>query len=268
MMLRGKHAGEKIAKLRRWLSAPDQSPTQYKLVNDRLANTGLWFLKGEKYIKWKTNISSFLWLYGIPGSGKSVLCSSIVEDVSRDCECDAGKAIGYYYFSFSTLDEQPPELMVKSLISQISEKCVKIPGSLESVLSSDPTGQRHPPLHKLLEILHAILKELPASYIILDALDECTDREGLLDIIIKMRRWELENLHMLVLSRDELDIRHSIEHIASEADILCLQGKLVNEDIRQYVRYRLIHDKKLKRWHQRDIQEEIETHVMEKAGGM
>lgn len=268
-MLTTDDAGEKLAKLRRWLSAPDPSPTQYKLVNERLANTGLWFLKSQKYTRWKTDIMSFLWLYGIPGSGKSVLCSGIVEDVSRDCESDAGKAIAYYYFSFSSLDDQAPEQMIKSLISQFSEKCVKVPASLESVLSSDPTGQRHPPLHKLLEILREILEGFPASYIVLDALDESRDRERLLDIITKIARWEVENLHMIVLSRDEPEIRHAIENIANETDIIGLQSKVVDEDIRHYVRYRLAHDKKLKRWqNQRDVQEEIEKNVMEKAGGM
>ncbi|KAL1985679.1 hypothetical protein VTN96DRAFT_7546 [Rasamsonia emersonii] len=261
--------GEKLAKLRRWLSAPDPSPTQYKLVNERLANTGLWFLKSQKYIRWKTDIMSFLWLYGIPGSGKSVLCSGIVEDVSRDCESDAGKAIAYYYFSFSSLDDQAPEQMIKSLISQFSEKCVRIPASLESVLSSDLTGQRQPPLHKLLDMLRAIMQEFPASYIVLDGLDECPDREGLLGVLTKIVRWELENLHMIVLSRDEPDIRRSLEDICNEKDTVCLRSGLVDEDIGRYVRHRLANDKKLRRWHKdHEIRQEIETKLIEKAQGM
>lgn len=226
-------------------------------------------MESKQYIQWKTDITSFLWLYGIPGSGKSVLCSAIVEDISRDCEHDAGKAVAYYYFSFSSLDDQAPVQMIKSLISQFSEKCVRVPAGLESVLSSDLTGQRQPPLHKLLDMLRAIVGEFPAAYVVLDGLDECADREGLLGVLTKFVRWELENLHMIVLSRDELDIRRSLEDICNERDTVCLRSGLVDEDIGRYVRHRLANDKKLRRWHKdHEIRQEIETQLMEKAQGM
>jgi hypothetical protein len=269
-MLRDAFTGEKLSRLRRWLSAPDPSHTHYKLTNEHLANTNLWFLKGDKYRFWKKRESdSVMWLYGIPGSGKSFLCSAIVEDISEDCKLDAGKALGYYYFAFSNSDDQAPELMVKSLICQLSERCVRIPAILDSILSTDPTGQRHPPLHRLLEILHAFVQGIPATYIVIDALDECGDRAGLLHIVCRMKQWEVDGLHMIILSRDELDIRSEIQEAVDEDNMVCLHSSLLEGDIRQYVRHRLTNDKKLKRWSQDlEMQEEIEISIMEKADGM
>ncbi|KAL1966584.1 hypothetical protein VTN77DRAFT_3995 [Rasamsonia byssochlamydoides] len=74
---------------------------------------------------------------------------------------------------------------------------------------------------------------------------------------------------MIVLSRDEPDIRRPLEDIANEKDIVCLRSGLVDEDIGRYIRHRLTYDKKLRRW-QKDyeIRQEIETQLMEKAQGM
>jgi hypothetical protein len=35
--------------------------------------TGKWFIESEEYSRWKDEQNSFLWLYGIPGCGKTVL---------------------------------------------------------------------------------------------------------------------------------------------------------------------------------------------------
>ena len=35
--------------------------------------TGSWFIHGEEYRRWKEQPSSFLWLYSIPGGGKTIL---------------------------------------------------------------------------------------------------------------------------------------------------------------------------------------------------
>jgi hypothetical protein len=77
-------------------------------------------------------------------------------------------------------------------------------------------------------------------YIIVDALDECSEREELLVLIEDIIDWKLTTLHTLATSRKEQDIEDCLSTLVSnEIDI---QSTLVDADIRVHVRERLRND--------------------------
>ena len=159
--------------------------------------------------------------------------------------------------------------MIRSLISQLSRQCTKIPTTLETLFSSCENGQRQPSPEALLEVLYQIVQGFPQSYIVLDALDECTDRVELMDILERIAKWRLKKLRLLVTSRKERDIERSLECVVDEQNAICLQSKLVDKDIYTYVRQRLSDDKSLSKWQEDpDIRHEIEVALMKGAHGM
>jgi Cdc6-like AAA superfamily ATPase len=258
-----------LAKICRWLSAPDPYLNYKKALKQRQAHTGVWFLESEQYAKWKTDTTTFLWLYGIPGCGKTVLSSTILENVFQYCADDPGKVVAYFYFDFNDQEKQIPELMVRSLISQLSQQCVKIPVVLETLFSSCENRQRHPSLDDFLQVLQYMIQEFPRSYIILDALDECTNRAELMDVLKSMTEWRLEQCHILVTSRQERDIKSSLEDLVDKQHIIHLQSKSVDQDIHTYIRQRLSHDKNLEKWQKDcDIRQAIEEALLKGAHGM
>lgn len=159
--------------------------------------------------------------------------------------------------------------MIRSLISQLSQQCVKIPTTLEALFSSCQNGQRQPSLDSLLEVMYSIIQEFPESYIVLDALDECTDRTELLAILEQMIKLKFEHFHLLVTSRKEQDIKISLEPIVDPQNIICLQSKLVDSDICKYVRQSLSDNKNLSKWRKDpEIKREIEMALVKGAQGM
>lgn len=68
-------------KLQRWLSAPDPSTNYNKALHQRHQCSGEWFLRSSEYSAWKMERYSFLWLYGMPGCGKPILSSTIIQDL-------------------------------------------------------------------------------------------------------------------------------------------------------------------------------------------
>src|ERR1700761_6927082 len=56
-------------------------------------------------------------------------------------------------------------------------------------------------------LLKGTLECLPPTYITLDALDECTDRDRLLSLLKDLTTWPGTNIHILVTSRDESTLR-------------------------------------------------------------
>jgi NACHT domain len=258
-----------LTKIRQWLSPPDPSLNYYKALERRQNDTGLWFLNGDEYAGWKTDAGSAVWLNGIPGCGKTILSSTIIQDMFQYCDDGLGRMIAYFYFDFNDARKQAPALMLRSLVNQLSHKCVKIPASLAALFHSCDRGQQHPSQDALLVVLQAMILEFPQSYLVLDALDECTDRAALIDVLETILGWQLDKLHLLVTSRKERDIESSLEEFLEERNIICLQSSLVDDDIKKYVHQRLSDDKRLRKW-QKDpkIAHEIESTLMKRAHGM
>ncbi|PVH67796.1 ankyrin, partial [Cadophora sp. DSE1049] len=109
------------------------------------------------------------------------------------------------------------------------------------------------------------LNEFGETFIILDALDECKEREELLLLLKNLTSWGAGNLRVLATSRRERDIEEALEPLVSSE--ICLQSALVDNDIGTYLSERLQNDPKLKRW-PANVRGEIKDTLMEGAQGM
>jgi hypothetical protein len=56
-----------------WLSHTDPNIDHNAACTRRESQTGNWFINGKDYSQWEKTPGSFLWLYGIPGCGKTIL---------------------------------------------------------------------------------------------------------------------------------------------------------------------------------------------------
>ena len=80
-------------------------------------------------------------------------------------------------------------------------------------------------------LLVAVLKECPPTTLVLDALDECQDRESLLELLVRLADSANCSAKVLVSSRRELDIQNAFDskpRIPIESDI-------VDKDIHSYL---------------------------------
>jgi hypothetical protein len=110
-----------------------------------------------------------------------------------------------------------------------------------------------------------MLGDFHQTFIILDALDECREREELLELVKKIVYWKLKNLHILATSRREKEIEEALEHLITSQ--ICIQSTLVDTDIYIHLRERLQSDPKLRKWPVK-VQKEIEETLMDGAHGM
>lgn len=195
-----------------------------------------------------------------------VACSSaIVHNVMQYCQSHRAFAIGYFYFDFSDPEKQRHENLVRSLIVQFSARASKVPEALETLYSQNKDGQTQPSTDALTAVLEIIFQAFDQSFIIIDALDECSDRQELLSFINGIIDWKVGKLHVLATSRKETDISEVLDPLITEQ--ISIQNGLVNADIRLYIQERLRNDRKLKKWPEK-IRMEIETTLMDGAHGM
>ncbi|KAH0538074.1 hypothetical protein FGG08_005336, partial [Glutinoglossum americanum] len=115
-------------------------------------------------------------LHGIPGCGKAVLSSTIVEGVLHYCNHDptagATAAVVYFYFDFHDIEKQRHEKMIRSLITQLSQQRESASHALESLSSSCRNGGQQRAIDTLLATLQHMVQEFSETYITLDALGE------------------------------------------------------------------------------------------------
>lgn len=250
----------------RWLSAPDPSINHHRACRIRQDGTGLWFL-GEKFNKW-TNRAHVMWLHGKPGCGKTVLSSAIINQVYQTSRFD-GVAIAYFYFDFGDAEKQRSDKMICSLIKQLHLLSRKKSLRLEALFSSCNEGEKEPKLDDLMQVLKDLMQEFPSIYIILDALDECSDQQVLLQNIEEIHTWRVPELHLLLTSRKLPEIKTALMKMTNSRSRVPIPSEAVNIDIELYVRQRLQNDPRLERWRNRiKARNEIEETLKAKADGM
>ncbi len=261
--------GGRSKKIHQWLSAPDPSSNHSRALKHHYANTGDWFLKSDIYLDWLSNPGALLWLFGIPGCGKTILSSTIIQRTISECQIRTNPVVLYFYFDFNDVQKQQPENLVRSLIVQLSSQCANLSPALESLYSSCNNGERQPAYDMLLTALNAMMTCFAETYLVLDALDECLERRELLTSIGEIASWKDANVHILTTSRREKDIEESMEPLCGDHGKICVQSTLVNNDIRAYIQGRLHTDRDLKKWQNKPgIEQKIEDTLMEKADGM
>ncbi|ORY56389.1 uncharacterized protein BCR38DRAFT_505334 [Pseudomassariella vexata] len=260
-----------LEKLRNWLSPPDLSTNYNKALEQRNPGSGQWFLQIEAYKAWKREPNFFLWLNGIPGCGKTVLSSTVFENLEKIEACSQN--LLYFYFDFTNTEKHSFEKLICSLIHQLYYKSEKVRRYLDSPNSSFDNGRRRPSIDLLSTTLQNMLQQAGEVWIVLDALDECKTRKyyptgGLLPWIRNLRDLQT-NIHLLITSRPEQDIKETVEKLARNKDIISLQSDLIEDDICGYIRARVKQSEGLSRWHERpDMQSKIEATLVEKANGM
>ncbi|KAI0296793.1 hypothetical protein B0F90DRAFT_1819819 [Multifurca ochricompacta] len=206
-----------------WLSPTDPFESHDMARKAHHPGTGAWFIQGHTFSEWKRT-GSLLWIHGKPGSGKSVLCSTIIEEITAIRE--AGLAsMAYFYFDFRDTARQNARDLVSSLLAQLCEQSDLCSDILSRLYLTHAAGSRQPRIDALLDCLKDMLG-LPGQgpiYIILDGLDESpkssgtpSKRESILELVEWLVNLRGSNLRICVSSCAETDIRGVLQPLASQ----------------------------------------------------
>lgn len=175
------------------------------------------------------------------GSGKTVLCSTVIDRLVVTSKQLPMTAVVYFYFDFTDTGKRSCAALVKSLITQLVAQSDSIPRPLLDLYET--YRNRNSPVDDddLIIVLRNIILTFHNVYIVLDALDESSDCEEVSGLIRTTQEWGLSRLHLLVTSRQLPSIEESFEDIVS--DKICLQESNLNTDIAVYIADQLANDK-------------------------
>src|SRR5437762_4567338 len=128
------------------------------------------------------------------------LSSTIIEKIQVNCANEPGMVIAYFYFDFANTDQQGVKPYLSSLIGQICRQRKNIPDGVQFLYDRHLSQQHRPTSDDLLEALFAASEGLQVC-VISDALDECAERETLLETLSTIATRKSSNIKILATSR-------------------------------------------------------------------
>ena len=241
----------------KWLTKADPISNHRAACDKHEPGTGEWLISSHEFSYWLLPGRS-LWLHGIPGAGKTVLCSTIVEVVSSRRPPDVPCV--YFYFDFSNAQKQSVINMLYSLLAQLSASTV--PPEVKQLYQHCNKGTQEATIAQLTDTLIAIADHGNGMYIIMDALDESSDWKALLKVVKTVLQ---SKINLLVTSRKEHDIEMVLANSVDFA--VGIQDERVDADVCVHVEQCLRHDPDLSKWGD-DLKLEIVTSLTAGAQGM
>ncbi|KAF7551315.1 hypothetical protein G7Z17_g5112 [Cylindrodendrum hubeiense] len=236
-------ASQISSEIHEWLKAPDSSTDLNAAYAKRHSGTGL---------------------CGFAGCGKSVLSSTAIQYAYRHKRSNPQVGIAYFFFTFNNEGKQDTSAMLRALVLQLAGQL-----NNHTLLSKLHDSSRNvtPPNHSLIGCLRQLVRGFNDVYITLDALDESpreNHREAMLQALSDMRAWSEPGLHLLVTSRDEIDIRDELGALPNEEIIM--KNNAIDKDISCFISQHLRQNRRLGKWGK--YHKRIETVLAERAGGV
>ena len=210
----------------------------------RHPNTGLWMIESPEFRHCLSSDQARLCLHGIPGAGKTVLTSLIIDEILQ--KSSPSTAIAYFFCDYKNAATQEPHKILGCLVQQIARQDMQSFEKLRNFYDNHGQGRtdtaQYDPV-ALCQLFQDMTSGFDATMIVVDGLDECGNSSGYVtELLASLGKSEASAIKTLLLSREELDIQECL------GDYVAISIAARNSDLRIYVDAELenrIHKKKL-----------------------
>ena len=159
-----------------WLTPIDYGPQQSDLINTRQKGTGQWLLDSGEFKNWHSQSKQTLFCQGIPGAGKTIMASIVIDYLYTKYQTNASIGIAYLYCNFR--QQYGRSDILASLLKQLVRRRTSIPKSVQNLYKSCEDRQTRPSFDEVSKVLQSIIADHQKVFIIIDALDECQVSDG------------------------------------------------------------------------------------------
>ena len=245
----------------RWLTPIDYGSQQSDFLGRRQAGTGQWLLDSAEYQKWLDTDQQVLFCPGIPGAGKTILTSIVVDNLSTMFQNNPTIGIAYLYCDFRRSYEQTIGDFLMCLLRQLAQNQSSMPVSVQDLYDRHNKNQRRPSFEDVSRALYSVAAMYSKVFIIVDALDECQVSEGsrsrLLSEIFTFQ--QKCRVNILATSRFIPEITEKFKGYT------WLEIRAHDEDVRAYLEGRILRSG---RNFLRNLPESIKTKIIKAVDGM
>ncbi|VBB75925.1 Putative protein similar to ANR50 of Homo sapiens [Podospora comata] len=246
-----------------WLTKIDYGPQQSDYLKRRQPGTGQWLLDSEKFKGWLSASNQTLFCPGIPGAGKTILTSVVVDHLGSKFHNDPKIGIAYIYFNFQRQDKQKIDDLLASVLKQIAESQPSVPGSVKDLFDKHKAKRTRPSLDEILRVLQSVAATCSSVFIVVDALDECQTSESCRERFLS-ELFNLQKMHGINIFATSRSIMEIVDRFKTS---ISLEIRAITADVAQYLEG---HISQLPYFVQQDrrLREEITAGISEAVDGM
>ena len=251
------------------LSTIDYTAQQNDILKRREPGTGQWLLESAEYCNWlqasRQPDKQILFCPGIPGAGKTVISSIVIENLHQKFHTEPGIGLAYLFFNFRRQEEQTIENLLLNLLRQLAESQTSLPEAAVALFKKREEGtDKHISSEEASRALLATISSFSRVYLVVDALDECQTAQKCRARFIKELfglREKCPGVQILATSRFIPEI---CDHFSDSASI---KIRAEQSDVRKYLEARM---DELPGFVQRNeiLQEEIISTIIKAVSGM
>ncbi|KAH6908111.1 hypothetical protein BKA70DRAFT_1280713 [Coprinopsis sp. MPI-PUGE-AT-0042] len=171
-----------------WLSAINYRAIQMDNFDKVTPDTCSWFLQSEIFLQWLLSQEGILWGTGMPGAGKTLLASIVINHLQAHVKLRGPKiALAFAYCRYTS--PVPVRQILAALIRQLLERYPFLLPLVQPLYEQHQREKTKPSRNELLDLLRDISKVFDTFYCALDGLDEATedDQFKLLDALSSVK---------------------------------------------------------------------------------
>lgn len=241
-----------------WLTSIDYAPQQSDLISRQQEGTGEWMLNSSEFRKWIHQSKQTLFCPGIPGAGKTMISSIVVNHLIAKFKNDHSVGIAYIYCNYQPQQEQKPEELFSSLLKQLAQKQPAASTDLKNFYEHHKTKGTRPLFDEIVQALHSTIQLYSRVFIIIDALDEyhVSNKEGQKKLLLEVFSLQDQaQLNLFATSRFVSEIISQFDGCmlkeirAQDDDVLCY----INGRIPQVLRSQILKHPEVQHTIRRDI---------------
>jgi Cdc6-like AAA superfamily ATPase len=156
-----------------WLTTANYAAQQHDFLKKRQPGTGQWLLESANFQQWIETKELTLFCTGIPGAGKTILTSIVIEELSTRFLDDDSIVVAYIYCNYKQQHEQVLENLLASLLRQLAEGKPDLPHDIKSLHDRCKNKKIRPSIDEISAVLRSVAAQYLRVFVVIDALDEC-----------------------------------------------------------------------------------------------
>ncbi|KAL2813752.1 nucleoside phosphorylase domain-containing protein [Aspergillus cavernicola] len=160
------------AEILTWLTPITHGSEQSDIFTRATKGTGQWFLSSAEFHSWLSQAKQILFCQGIPGAGKTIMASIVVNHLQTVYQIRHRTEIAYVYCNFRRHSEQKPTDILANLLKQLVGRGPSLPKSMEVLYTRHKEIRTRPSLDEICRVLRSVVADYEKVYIVIDALDE------------------------------------------------------------------------------------------------
>ncbi|KAK4191238.1 hypothetical protein QBC35DRAFT_538128 [Podospora australis] len=178
--LRSRSDEQEDDRILNWIAPEDHSLQQSDHIRRREHGTGQWLLESDHFKAWLGRDNDTLFCRGVPGAGKTILTSAVVDRLLK-LQTDSNKGnmgVAYVYCSLLHRNTQTAEKLLCILLKHLSRGLPALPSEVREMYAKHQRSKTRPSFAEITQCLQDVARHYRQTFVVVDALDESTVFNG------------------------------------------------------------------------------------------